>query len=174
MQSALPFFPSYHPPHPLVFNSVFLSHFFAISTRVELPPKREMSADLSSILDVVPHALMRAFIIAACLPEPLFPWGSKAVFCLAKIKRIVQGSGPWWFQTSNSISVAMNQNYIKRNRCFQLRHVNGMTRTGCLKPGRATAVPTCCTKLFSATSRYGSSTSRLQKERSCRLSFTGL
>ena len=73
MQSALPFFPSYHPPHPLVFNSLFLSPFLAVSTRVELPPKREMSADLTSILDVVPHALMRAFIVVACLPEPLFP-----------------------------------------------------------------------------------------------------
>ena len=156
MQSALTFFPSHHPPHPLFFNSLFFSHFLAVSTGVELPPKREMSADLTSILDVVPQALMWAFIVAACLSEPLFPWGSNAVFCRAKIKRIVQGSGPWRFQTSNSISVALYQNYIKWNRCFQLRHVNGTTRTGRLKPGRATAVPTCCAKPFSATSRYGS------------------
>ena len=75
MQSAdlLPF-PS--SPAPAIFQFPFplpFSHFVAVSTRVELPRRREVSNDLTEHSRFRSQALMWAFmIVAACLSHILF------------------------------------------------------------------------------------------------------
>ena len=67
-------FPS--SPAPVIFQFPFplpFSHFVAVSTRVELPRRREVSNDLTEHSRFRSQALMWAFmIVAACLSHILF------------------------------------------------------------------------------------------------------
>ena len=141
MQSALTFSPFHLPPHPLFFNSPFLSHFSIFSPFQHgwsYRPGERCQMIWLSIIDFVPQTPMWASIVAACLSHILFFFEDQTrCFYRPELKKILHDT-----MELGSLTVVLNvqldsgraeyQNYAKWNCSFQWqRDVNGVAcRTG--------------------------------------------
>ena len=140
MQSALTFSP-FHLPAPAIFPFPFplpFSHFVAFSTRVELPPGKEVSNDLTE------HSRFRSpnsnvGLYRRCLPVayPFFLWRSDAVFLPSRTKKNSSPHRGTWqhdsgFKRLTRFRSHRISNYAKWNCSFQWQQdVNGVAcRTG--------------------------------------------
>ena len=136
MQSALTFSPSHLiRPHPLFFNSPFLSHFPIFSPFQNgwsyCPGERCQMISLS-ILDFVPQTLIWAFIVAACLSHILFfLWRSDAVFLPFRTKKNSSRHRGTWQHDSGFKRLTRFLSRRISKLCKTQRDVNGIAcRTG--------------------------------------------